>query len=91
MFRAALMFNVVHLTCLLAIRCICQIGRECMREGNVEVVRGVDKQISKGQALKGESVVSIKVLRWELMGLKLSEKREELQKMRSGYTAGGRR
>ena len=57
----------------------------------LEVVRGLDKQISKGQVLKGESVKSIKVLRWELMGLKLSEKREELQKMRSGYTAGGRR
>ena len=57
----------------------------------LEVVRGLDKQISKGQVLKGESVMSIKVLRWELMGLKLSEKREELQKMRSGYTAGGRR
>ena len=57
----------------------------------LEVVRGLDKQISKGQVLKGESVKSIKVLRWELMGLKLSEKREELQKMRAGYTAGGRR
>ena len=57
----------------------------------LEVVRGLDKQISKGQVLKGESVKSIKVLRWELMGLKLSEKREELQKMRSGYTVGGGR
>ena len=57
----------------------------------LEVVRGLDKQISKGQVLKGESVKSIKVLRWELMGLKLSEKREEQQKMRSGYTVGGGR
>ena len=57
----------------------------------LEVVRGLDKQISKGQVLKGESVKSIKVLRWELMGLKLSEKREEQQKIRSGYTVGGGR
>lgn len=57
----------------------------------LEVVRELDKQISKGKALKGESMASIKVLSWELMCLKLSEKREEQQKMRSGYTVGGGR
>lgn len=56
----------------------------------LEGVRELDKQISKGKALKGESMASIKVLSWELMCLKLV-KREEQQKMRSGYTVGGGR
>ena len=90
------MFNVVHLTCLLANQ-VYLSSRQRIHERRrplshcLEVVRELDKQISKQKALKGESMASIKVLSWELMCLKLSEKREEQQKIRSGYTVGGGR
>lgn len=90
------MFNVVHLTCLLANQ-VYLSSRQRIHERRrplshcLEVVGELDKQISKRKALKGESMASIKVLSWELMCLKLSEKREEQQKIRSGYTVGGGR
>ena len=62
------MFNVVHLTCLLAIQQYLSSSQRIHERRQrlshcLEVVRELDKQISKGKALKGESMASIKVLR----------------------------